>query len=545
MEEKKQVKIGLGSFLLILLVVALVSGCAVATVIFGFGVGKDEKPDALPVNEVEVEVENIVEEPTEEIEQEDDEDEFSGISSMDFNFMKIENPKENMVYSPLSIKYALRMLEDGANGETKEQISKVIGNMSIKKYNSNSNMALANSLFVRDTFRESIKKTYINGLKNKYNAEVIIDTFENSKTVNDWVGKNTLNLIPNILPDGKIENDFLLINALGIDMDWTEKFIKMDGTHCSYEHTTFYWSTYGNVISKRFGENNQKVSGMDIGASVNRYDLVNEIGEDSIRKTVGDEYRKYYEEEFKTDKNKAEADLETYLDYYIKGIDSSYRRIDYSTEFSYYTDKEVKVFAKNLKEYDGTTLQYIGIMPIKEDLDKYISKVDDDKVNSYIENLISFDKIENFKEGVVTKVKGFIPKFDFEYELKLQEDLESLGITDVFDQEKADLSNLTDAEGAFIDKAIHKANIEFTQDGIKAAAATMLGGLGAGGDFDYYYELPIEEVDLTFDKPYMYLVRDVETGEVWFAGTVYEPLDWEDEPEGMNGYDIADSEDLW
>ena len=42
---------------------------------------------------------------------------------------------------------------------------------------------------------------------------------------------------------------------------------------------------------------------------------------------------------------------------------------------------------------------------------------------------------------------------------------------------------------------------------------------------------PIEEIDLTFDKPYMFIVRDKETGEVWFVGTVYEPLSWENEPE--------------
>ena len=35
----------------------------------------------------------------------------------------------------------------------------------------------------------------------------------------------------------------------------------------------------------------------------------------------------------------------------------------------------------------------------------------------------------------------------------------------------------------------------------------------------------IETIDLTFDRPFMYLIRDKETGEVWFAGTVYEPID--------------------
>ena len=29
----------------------------------------------------------------------------------------------------------------------------------------------------------------------------------------------------------------------------------------------------------------------------------------------------------------------------------------------------------------------------------------------------------------------------------------------------------------------------------------------------------------------MFLIRDVETGEIWFTGTVYEPKKWEDDPE--------------
>ena len=76
-----------------------------------------------------------------------------------------------------------------------------------------------------------------------------------------------------------------------------------------------------------------------------------------------------------------------------------------------------------------------------------------------------------------------------------------------------------------IDKAVHKANIEFSNDGIKAAAATAMAGLGAaGGGFDYQFKIPVEEIDVTFDKPYLYLIRDKNSGEVWFAGTVYEPI---------------------
>ena len=168
-------------------------------------------------------------------------------------------------------------------------------------------------------------------------------------------------------------------------------------------------------------------------------------------------------------------------------------------------------------------------MPTNEDLATYVNNVDSTKINNIISNLKEL-KRENFKDGVITRINGFIPKFNFEYTLKLKDDLAKIGITDIFDSEKADISGLTSANGEYISDAIHKANIEFTQEGIKAAAATLMGGKGAGDpEFDYIYDVPIEEIDLTFDKPYLFIIRDKDTGNVWFTGTVYEPLAWADD----------------
>ena len=128
-------------------------------------------------------------------------------------------------------------------------------------------------------------------------------------------------------------------------------------------------------------------------------------------------------------------------------------------------------------------------------------------------------------------VSSVSPSFDDltslgSYELKLKEDLPKLGIVDIFDAEKANLDGIAEKAGVFIDTAVHKANIDFSNDGIKAAAATAMGGVGAaGGGFDYLFDVPVEEIDMTFDKPYMFLIRDKNTGEVWFTGTVYEPTE--------------------
>ena len=38
----------------------------------------------------------------------------------------------------------------------------------------------------------------------------------------------------------------------------------------------------------------------------------------------------------------------------------------------------------------------------------------------------------------------------------------------------------------------------------------------------------MEKIDVTFDKPYMYVIRDKDSGEVWFMGSVYEPTKCEE-----------------
>lgn len=294
-----------------------------------------------------------------------------------------------------------------------------------------------------------------------------------------------------------------------------------------------------DLTSKTFNDK-KEVSGMEIIATLNNYDIIEEIGEENIKKTVGEEYKKWakalkpedweYENVFEGDLSdeNIEKEMEKYLASYMEEIESNYHKVLKNTDFSIYVDDNVKVFAKDLKEYEETTLQYIGIMPVEKELDEYIEEIDEKEINNIIKNLKDL-KTANFKKGVATKITGFIPKFKFEYELKLKESLESMGIENVFEKGEANLTNISDEKELYIETAIHKANIEFTQDGIKAAAATEVGGAGSGTPFDYIYEIPVEEIDITFDKPYMFLIRDKVTGEVWFIGTVYEPLLWKNE----------------
>lgn len=459
----------------------------------------------------------------------------NSLEDFDLRFLQLENKRVNKIYSPLSIKYTLAMLNEGTEGESKEQISNLIGEYKYNKYINSKNMSFANALFVRDTYKQSIKGDFVNNLRNKYNANVVYDSFSSAKKINSWVSDKTLDLINNMLNDSEIsELNYVLINALAIDMDWENKFLELINDRTEYRHENYSWAAPLHLLSNEFKGVKNEISGMGIIASVNNYNIVDILGEENIRKTVGEKFRAYLNENpdgdasYYLEGKDVETAVNEYLDNYIEDINENYKRVDKNTDFSIYQDENVKAFAKDLKKYNGTTLQYVAIMP-EEELDSYINGITTEDINKVIDNLKEL-KSENFKEGVITQIAGYIPKFKFDYNLNLIEDLNDMGVKDVFDKDKANLKGIT-ADEAYISQAVHKANIEFTQDGIKASAATMFGGSGAGGTFDYIYDVPVEKITLNFDKPYMFIIRDKSTGEVWFAGTVYEPLSLEDEPE--------------
>ena len=546
-ENNKRKKISLSTYILSLIIIALLSVCIFlsCTIIFDSKNNQTaeqmaEKDKTSSTNNTE----NEVTKTTINVKAQK-----NIISNFDLSFLKIENQEINKIYSPLSIKYALKMLEEGTSGDSKTQISKIVGNISLTKYNINNNIALANALFINNSYQNSIKQNYITALSTKYNAEVIADSFESVENINTWLSNKTLNLINNGVNNISPDTAFLLVNALGIDMEWEQKFFEGE-RECHYYHEDFFWAQ-DNLMPLHditFNKIENAYSGIEINASINNYDIITELGEDNIRQIVSEEFRKWanglteddYEYQDYFDGDLSEENIEKKLSEYLDGdgngnegymaeLASNYKRVDASTDMFLYVDEDVKVFAKDLKEYEGTTLQYVGIMPINEELDEYIEKLDETKINTVVNNLKEL-KPENFKQGVITKITGHIPKFKFEYQLDIENDLKQLGVTNIFEEGKANLTEIIDDENVYIEEAIHKANIEFTEDGIKASATTQFGAAGGGTSFDYIFEVPVEEIDITFDKPYMFLIRDKNTGEVWFMGTVYEPLLWEDEP---------------
>jgi serpin B len=119
------------------------------------------------------------------------------------------------------------------------------------------------------------------------------------------------------------------------------------------------------------------------------------------------------------------------------------------------------------------------------------------------------------------KVDLALPKFRVEMEapLLLKAPLQALGVRSVFDVTTADLTGIAPAEQKLqIDEGYHKAFIEVDEKGTEAAAASAL-ALGPGGP------PPKAEAPVVFraDHPFLFLVRDTETGAILFIGHVVSP----------------------
>lgn len=107
-----------------------------------------------------------------------------------------------------------------------------------------------------------------------------------------------------------------------------------------------------------------------------------------------------------------------------------------------------------------------------------------------------------------------MPKFQFRTATSLTAALSKLGMPIAF-TDRADLSGISAQDALRIQDVVHEAFIAVDENGTEAAAATaVVVGLTAA---------PAEVVTLTVDRPFLFLVRDDETGAILFMGRVLDP----------------------
>lgn len=75
-------------------------------------------------------------------------------------------------------------------------------------------------------------------------------------------------------------------------------------------------------------------------------------------------------------------------------------------------------------------------------------------------------------ETVNAEMEVAIPKFKVEANVEMKNVLMQMGMSDLFDPSKADLSGISGSKDLFVSSVIHKAFIDVNEKGSEAAAAT-------------------------------------------------------------------------
>jgi serpin B len=110
-----------------------------------------------------------------------------------------------------------------------------------------------------------------------------------------------------------------------------------------------------------------------------------------------------------------------------------------------------------------------------------------------------------------------LPRFESGSAISLKDVLSALGMPNAFDSDTADFSGMTGRPDLVIDEVIHQANLRLDESGTEAAAATAV-IMGLRGS------APREEPPrIVLDRPFLYLIRDSDTGAILFIGRLVQP----------------------
>lgn len=160
--------------------------------------------------------------------------------------------------------------------------------------------------------------------------------------------------------------------------------------------------------------------------------------------------------------------------------------------------------------YQAVELPYVGdrasmviVAPEAEQLDAFEESLEAQDIEDI---LASMEK----KDVALT-----MPRFSFDARFQLAQQLAEMGMPEAFSPEEADFSGIDGSRELFIKEVLHQAFVSVDETGTEAAAATaVVVGITSA---------PVEPVELTLDHPFVFLIRDMETGTILFMGRVVDP----------------------
>ncbi|XP_029648052.1 leukocyte elastase inhibitor-like [Octopus sinensis] len=157
--------------------------------------------------------------------------------------------------------------------------------------------------------------------------------------------------------------------------------------------------------------------------------------------------------------------------------------------------------------YEGSCLSMYIILPNQIDgIEALHKSISSDFLQSIIEN-------QQFHSGEV-EVK--LPKFKMESSFELKQHLVSLGMADLFDQQKADLSGISNCP-LYVSEVFHKAFVEVNEEGTEAAAAT------AAIVMTRCAMVRMPPLKFIANHPFVFLIVDKRSQMILFMGKLNKP----------------------
>ena len=158
---------------------------------------------------------------------------------------QMQKVKKSNITSPLSVTYVLGMLNDGAKGETAEEITKVLGfgggdKKALNEYcqalitqapiaDPSVTLEMANIVAAnKDVILES---AFEQDVKTFYSAEATSLDFSQLSSleyINGWCNEKSHGMIPKIIDNLSPDAMLVLMNAIYFKATWTDKFDKKD-----------------------------------------------------------------------------------------------------------------------------------------------------------------------------------------------------------------------------------------------------------------------------------------------------------------------------
>uniref|UniRef100_A0A8B9MGA2 Serpin domain-containing protein n=1 Tax=Accipiter nisus TaxID=211598 RepID=A0A8B9MGA2_9AVES len=112
------------------------------------------------------------------------------------------------------------------------------------------------------------------------------------------------------------------------------------------------------------------------------------------------------------------------------------------------------------------------------------------------------------------RVKVYLPQFKMEESYVLNKTLQEMGVMNVFDWGKADLSGISTKDGLVVSKAIQKSFVEVNEEGTEAVGAMGLVAVPLCPPISYEFKA---------DHPFLFFIRHNPTNTILFFGRYSSP----------------------